>query len=112
MLRRHASQQDPLAVMASAYRAPRSTFEVGKRLQQSCAAGHPDLSDARPESFVQVVGVFTYNDREDFDAFRSGALPDWVRDMMIDSVALYERDAAAAGRLVDIALADLAEHLQ
>jgi len=109
-----AANNDALSVMATAYGvkrgARRSIGEVAKRVRDASALQHPGmLDDVRLESFAQVVGIFAFNDPEEFDGFRSGgSVAGGLRDMMVGMVAVYEGDPQRAEQVVDLVLADLA----
>jgi hypothetical protein len=109
-----AANNDALSVMATAYGvkrgARRSIVEVAKRVRDASRLQHPGmLDDVRLESFAQVVGIFAFNDREEFDWFRNGGpVADWLREMMVGMVAVYEGDPQRAEQVVDLVLADLA----
>ncbi|MGO9874617.1 MAG: hypothetical protein ACLPVY_12550, partial [Acidimicrobiia bacterium] len=112
--RRLMDATDPFSVMATTYGTSSSIFEIAKRLTAAPVSQHPGkLDDVRLESFVEVVGIFVHNDAEDFDEFRSGApVADWLRDMMVGMVAIYEGDTQRAGEVVDLVLHDLAAKVQ
>jgi hypothetical protein len=108
-----AANNDALSVMATAYGvkrgARRSTSEVAKRVRDASVLQHPGmLDDVRLESFAQVVGIFAYNDPEEFDGFRSGAPIPALREAMVQMVEVYEGDRLRAEQVVDLVLADLA----